>query len=208
MKRILFSSAFLLFLISVTGQDITTADGIVKMGTDSILKKRTYKATLTLTDNSVHKGFLVHLSDSGILFSQFPFPLQSDNYWNPTNSYSYHDLETLRLQQKGSGVKGLVFGMLTGLTIGAISGFAAGSDPDRIITFRDPFFGNTDYFTVRGTSALEKAVLLGFLGMAGGAVIGATIGLLTHRKFTIKGKRQNFLNMKSRMMSSLYYSPH
>jgi hypothetical protein len=186
-------------LLCLTG-NLTAQDSI-----PGILRKRIFKMTITMADGSVNKGYLASLSDSVLSMSPFPLPAQSGAYpQHPWQSFGYSQLQTVRLQRKSSLGRGILYGALTGLTVGVISGLVQGNDPDKTVQIPNFFVGGYFNITVRGATALEKSIVLGATGMLTGAIIGGIIGLLSHKKFTLGGSRQRFLDMRSSVYDKIY----
>jgi hypothetical protein len=208
MKQTIICMGLLLYLVgTLTAQDSSTgAPGIAgNFGTSVILRKKIFKTTIILANGSVNKGYLASLSDSVLSLSPYPLPVQSGAYpQHPWQTFDYSSLQTVRLQRKASLGRGLLYGALTGLTVGVLAGMIEGSDPDQTVQIPDFFGAGSFSFTVRGTTSLEKSIVLGATGMLTGAIIGGVIGLLSHKKFTLRGKRQKFLDMRSSVFDSIY----
>jgi hypothetical protein len=194
MKQLIIASAILVFLVQVLGAQ------------DSIPKKRYYKTTIRLVSGPVIRGFVAVINDSALLVSKTPVPLQANNYpRSMMKRVDYSDLRQVRLQRKAAVGRGILYGALIGFATGFIAGVAQGNDPDKHYTIQD--FLGTGYsysYTIKGTTALEKAASGGVVGGIGGMLIGGIIGAFAHKTFVIGGTKKKFTEMRTEVLQRIY----
>lgn len=92
--------------------------------------------------------------------------------------------------KKGSSAKGFRIGLLTGVDAGALIGFASGDDKDNCFIC----------FTA-AQKALFGVVYFGVMGGITGGISG-----LKEKKFSIKNKKSNFVEMKLYMQKKIVRS--
>ncbi len=150
--------------------------------------QKTYKVTLTSSDNLVVKGYLVSLTDSAV--NIIPATGKGNVSGSKSSrliSINYNKIDKV-IVRKGRGARGLLIGAASGALAGALIGIAYGSD----------YTGNNDCFFC--FTAAEKAKLGAiFFGSLGGA-IGGAIGAGAHKTFIIKGDKQNFYILRSSLI--------
>ncbi|MEO7835839.1 MAG: hypothetical protein ABIR50_10995 [Ginsengibacter sp.] len=186
-------------LVSVTAQKASSDDTIS-------LKKRIYKISMITSDSKKVNGYLANLSDSNLYLSPSPLHISLDNSNNHLSSYSYDHLVKIEIKRKAAAGRSALQGALIGLTAGAITGLALGSDP--VLTYNnadDPFgillIGLSNAFRM---TAGDKAVVGGFFGAASGALIGVLVGTLVKKKFIIGRNKEKFQAMKQNVLERLY----
>jgi len=77
---------------------------------------------------------------------------------------------------------------LTGLSVGVITGLVSGND-------------SPDIFYL---SSGAKAILLGTIGIPGGALIGLILGAVVHKTFIIDGNKNEYENMRESIFNNLF----
>ena len=85
-------------------------------------KRKTYKAWVTLMDESRVKGVLYDVKEDGIL-------LMEDRASDTVAFLVCTDIDVLKVRRKGKVGKGAWIGAASGALIGAVAGFAQGDDP-------------------------------------------------------------------------------
>ncbi len=152
-------------------------------------QRKTYKITLTTSDNVVAKGYLVALTDSAVNISSKPG--KGNRYGSessPVVSFNYNKIKKVTLKRKGSAARGLLIGAASGALVGALAGYMGGDDTP-----------NGRFFCLCFTAA-EKA-RMGAVGYGSlGAGIGAAIGEGIHKTFIINGDKQIFDSLKSTLI--------
>jgi len=157
---------------------------------DSLSQKPVFRIAKIKTLNAqTSTGYLYAITDSALLLSIQKEPIRFyDNSNTGIQSFQYKDLEKAEIYKKGQLWRSPLTGLLIGMTIGAVIGYAGGDDP------KDQFLSYT---------AGEKAVGLGIFGGAVGGVTGLIIGLCAHKTFQIHGKKENYEKMRKKMMAKL-----
>ena len=158
-----------------------------------------------MTNGSESKGFLGVLSDTSLGLSQKPVTMQvikSPNY--PYQKINYSDIEGMTVKRKSSVGRGIFYGSMIGVVTGFLAGVVQGSDPDYTETLPE-LFGNGYYtYTVKGMSALDKGAAGALTGGLFGAVVGGIVGAVAHKTFIIQGKKKNFTEMRSSLLTRVY----
>ena len=125
-------------------------------------KKHIYKVWISKIDNSkVIIGSLYQVNDTS---------LKILSKKGQVNSLETNLIKSIKIRREGKIGKGILFGALTGLAVGGISGLISGDDPD---TTTD--FGTLGTWTSEGTSAGYKATINGAIGALAGGGVGAVI---------------------------------
>lgn len=115
--------------------------------------------------------FLTEAKDSSVsIMDRKKFEIKSVNI---------EDINYLNFRRKGSEINGFFLGALTGFVIGGFAGLVSGDDEPGWFSF----------------TAEEKAVILGVLGTAPGAIIGGIVGS-AKVKIPIKGNYEKYKNQK------------
>jgi hypothetical protein len=154
------------------------------------VKHRVYKTTIFDDKNQSSFGYLSEIKDSIVMLSPAPITFNSifaDN--NNIRSFNYKDISKVSIRRTGSTGRGILIGALTGLATGIIGGFVEGDDPPEY------FFAMT---------AGEKAIAYGAMGSIAGAGIGAIIGAIVKKKFTIGGNKEKFDEMRMNVLQKAY----
>jgi len=132
------------------------------------VKKNNYYKTWVTTDNSSKvKGYLSEVGDSLIIISNLSN--------NEIKSIRLKNVKNIKFRKKGRIGKGILYGALAGIAIGAGIGFSGGDDEDCFL------------FCL---TAKQKAVLGGTLLSVPGALIGGIIGS-ARIKIPINGNTKN-----------------
>lgn len=177
--------------------------------TDTVLpRNKNYKVKLINQDAQVISGYLAGFDDSTIRLAGVPLPkrgaLQSGII---TNTYQYPNIASLQLERKGILERSVLWGTGIGLGVGVMAGFASGDDPRTPETgepIHDAFSGLNDMFDM---TAGEKAFIYGLTCAATGSLIGILAGVLSKKKFLIKGKKENFDAMRNALLSNTPANP-
>jgi hypothetical protein len=180
MFKVTHLSAILLLVV------LTAAVATDAQTRDSTSRKRTiFRLKLTDSSGQLSKGYLGKMDDS-VLFMVADPSLVRFNKVDPANyhPFRYQDIGVANLSSKSYIGKGVWIGATVGLVVGALIGFAEGSDPD------------TEWF---GMSAEEKALTYGVFSAGVGCIVGGVIGALVHKKFTIHGSREKYLDMRHKL---------
>ncbi|MBK8705009.1 MAG: hypothetical protein IPN33_16555 [Saprospiraceae bacterium] len=126
------------------------------------------------------KGLLIETKDTSVLVAQSIYNLKKT-----TSEISVSNIDMLKFRKKGRPGKGALIGAVSGLSTGAIIGFAVGRR------------GDQDF------KSSEKAVGFG-IGLAiPGSIIGAVIGSIKV-KIPIKGNIQNYQLQKNNIDAYIY----
>jgi len=158
-------------------------------GIDSLqLKARIYKATIRFNKKKFTAGYLANLSDSALQLSSFPVFFHLDTRNQFSSAYKYNQLERVSIRRKGAIGRGALYGALTGLSVGVITGLVSGND-------------SPDIFYL---SSGAKAILLGTIGIPGGALIGLILGAVVHKTFIIDGNKNEYENMRESIFNNLF----
>ena len=178
MKRLIVLS----WLLSASTQLLSAQDSLPQKHIVRIAQIKTLNAHISI-------GYLYAITDSALLLSSQKEPLRFyDNSSKGIQLFGYKDLEKVEIHRKGQLWRSPLTGLLIGMSIGAILGFASGDDP------KDQFFSYT---------AGEKAFGLGVFGGAVGTITGLIIGVAAHKTFHIHGKKENYERMRKKMMAKL-----
>ena len=155
-----------------------------------VLRKITYK--ISLTDSSLQqvKGYLFHISDSSLKVGFWPVafsdPAAGQEKYKEIN---YQHISEMSLKRNHGAGRGAWKGALIGVLTGVIAGLVEGDDPPEY------WFGMT---------AGEKALVYGGMGAAAGTGIGALIGALAKKRFLIGGRKEKFDEMKAEVLTKVY----
>ena len=152
-------------------------------------KSRILSAKITTLSGHMSAGYFYAMTDSALLISTQKQPLR---WYDTANKgmyrFEYQDLGKAEIYKKGQVGRSLLTGLLIGGAVGAVIGFASGDDS------KDQFLALT---------AGEKAFGLGAVGGGLGAITGLILGLVAHKTFVIRGKKENYDRMRTKMMKKL-----
>jgi len=182
-------------------KQFTTAFSLMLMTTMSfaqearVSKKIILKVAASDSIQRVDHGYLAGLSDSGIVMVKGPIVFDPSLKGTTANTIPYNNLSEIKVQRKGSVGRGILFGALGGMFVGAIAGYASYKTPT--------CHGNPNCIVWDfgpGYDALGGAIL----GTAGGAIIGGVIGAVAKKKFVIGGNKNKFQHMKENVLDMTY----
>jgi hypothetical protein len=141
-------------------------------------KGKIYSIHISKMDGSVQKGYLYSVNENELTIT----PVAK----NVANLYtiSAEQLNTMQIRRKGNVAKGVLIGAGTGAVAGILIGLISGDDPPNSCDLC-PYESSL--------TAGEKAAIGGITGLFAGAGTGMIIGALTKKKFTIHGKRENYV---------------
>jgi len=181
-KAVLIIRKLLILIASTLVIEVSNAQ-------DSLgFKHATYKVIVgTNSDRRISVGYLSSISDTSVYISSLP--VRFNGYANPNSKLpgiSYNQIYDLRLRRKGSTTRGLVIGAIVGAAVGAILGYAGGDDYKK----------NPNGWCLFCYTAGQKAEAGGFVLGSLGAIIGAGIGKLAHKTFTINNNKEKFDELK------------
>ena len=133
------------------------------------------------------KGILYEIKDSSILVANTV--VMADYYIDKLEISEFYidNIETIKIRKSTRIIKGALIGLITGITVGGISGFASGDDPPCTSCFID-----------FSRSAKQKAIVRGILSGIGGAVIGLLVGS-AKTKISIDGSISNYKTHKDKL---------
>jgi hypothetical protein len=125
------------------------------------------------------------MTDSALLISRQKEPLRwYDTANKGMQRFWYKDLGKVEIYKKGKVGRSVLTGFAIGAFVGAVIGYASGDDTGTFFAF----------------TAGEKAFGLG-VGVGGlGALTGLIIGLAARKNFVIRGKKEKYERMRTKMM--------
>lgn len=146
--------------------------GYSQEGTSKNVKPRPFNITIKETSGKTLRGILGRATPDSLYVTMHNQP--SGSYYQLTPE----QLENITLRRKGVMGKSILIGAGLGIITGVIVALSEGDDP------LEEFY--------LGMSTGEKVAAYG-LGLGGaGAVVGTIVGLAAHKKFVIKGKKENY----------------
>jgi hypothetical protein len=175
-KIILFSLIIFAYLFTIAQNE------------KSNIRKVTLKAKVFDMQNNRLDGYLHAVTDSGIQLKDEKKPMYSPYMGRPLNKIDYPQIQSITFKKDRSIRKGLAYGMLTGLVIGGIVGFASYYKSESSFFELDPTAN-----TIAGMGA----------GLLIGGGVGFTIGAASKKKFTIAGRQDNYRKMQSSIYSRI-----
>jgi hypothetical protein len=157
---------------------------------DSLSQKPIIRsAKITTLNGQTSTGYFYAMTNSTLLISTQKEPLRwYDTANKGMQRFDYKDLGKAEIYKKGQVGRSLLTGLLIGGAVGALLGLASGDDS------KDEFLAFT---------AGEKALALGVVGGSLGAITGLILGLSAHKTFVIRGKKENYDRMRTKMMKKL-----
>ncbi len=177
----------LAFLFIVSGKSMLAQDS-------PSIRRVVFNAILKGTNRQITSGRLFAITDSSVLITKKAVALKfSDVDLKEGKIFSFTEIEKLQLQRKGNVGRGVLIGSLTGgLLIGIAAAISTSSTS-----------ANTGFRYSTGGVEVVGGV---FIGAVGGALIGAIIGALSHKTFFIRGKKERFDKMRTKMIAKLTIS--
>jgi hypothetical protein len=158
------------------------------------LKQRTILVNVSARNQNFNNYYLQGVGDTVISVSK-----KSVNYGaalQPTTDISYRDINVITYRRKGAAGRSLLLGAGIGVLTGVAIGFASGDDPP------------SNWFSL---TAGDKALVGGLLLGVTGTVVGAIVGLISTKRFTIARDPDNFrlfrqfVQRKTQRVHSLNY---
>ena len=149
-----------------------------------------------MVKDSIHRvdyGYLAGMTDSTIVMVKAPVIFDHAITGNNTSSIAYQNLSEVSISRKGSVGRGILFGALGGMFVGAVAGYISYKPVNcegSLICFD---FG-PGYDAAAGAS----------IGTLAGAMVGGIIGALARKKFVIGGNKNKFTHMKENVLDMTY----
>ena len=161
--------------------------------TVSFSKMKKYNVRIRTMDDKTIGGRFTAINDSEVVLMRSA----NGSYVIPAEN-----IKSFTMKRKNSGLRGALIGFGVGALTGVIIGLASGDDP---LMEPSPYdFGITAAINnAFAMTAQEKAVMNGIGLGATGAIVGAIIGAVAHKKFIIGGKKHKYVDMQSRLMMKL-----
>jgi hypothetical protein len=156
-------------------------------------KRMTLKLTVTDSIQRVDHGYLAAMGDSGIVMLKSPVVFDQTIANVKSNIIPYQNISQVTVKRKGSVGRGILIGGLSGMALGGIVGYITYKKPNCQDAFICWDFGP-------GTDAAAGASL----GTLAGAALGGIIGALAKKTWTIGGKKNQFEDMKSKVIDMTY----
>ncbi|HKP31951.1 MAG TPA: hypothetical protein VJT83_04470 [Chitinophagaceae bacterium] len=161
------------------------------------VNKKTFKITVTDSNQIPQKGFLLSVSDSNLVMVTSPLKFDDEVTGVKGKSYAFEDVSAITISRKGAVGRGILIGSITGALVGTIVG---------AITYKKPppcdpqniFCINLDF------GAGFDALAGGAVGMLGGGVIGAVLGSVARKTFIIGGRREDFKKFQINVLDKAY----
>lgn len=216
MKKIttILLSVFAVFQVySQTDSSMKITAGEISASPADEGKKAPYLATVKTMDGKSKRGYVYQVNEEQVVLIRAK-PKDIKGWRNqgfvPTNTINLPaaDIKTIRVQKKGSTVKGLLIGLGVGAVTGMVIGFASGDDPIRPYpsSIDDPLGIETFLIAIENSFAMkasEKAIANGILMGGSGALIGAIIGTVARKKFIIGGRKEKVRDLQASLMQRL-----
>ncbi len=167
------------------------------------IKHRIYKSTVTIENTkSVNKGYLASISDSSIFISPTSIAFGGSRTSNVNyKKIDYSSLAEVRLRRKGSTGRGILIGIISGAVTGGFLGYLDGNDPECTPSApNDPWGIGYLFCNAFRATAGEKAAGGALVFCVGGGIVGAIVGAIAHKKFTIGGNKDRFHSMRENLL--------
>lgn len=123
-------------------------------------------------NNEVHRVWVSKVDNSkiinGLLYEANDESIQIIDKQGIKIHIDASNIGIIKIRRKRKVGNGILRGAMAGFGTGALIGFASGDDPDRT----GNFFGE---YTIEGTKAGQKALVLGIIGAFTGSGVGALI---------------------------------
>jgi hypothetical protein len=152
-------------------------------------RKMTYKITISDSASESLKGYLYDITDSSLKISQWAVALRAAEVRDAFKEVDHRQIRDVTIKRNHAAGRGAWKGALIGTLVGVIAGLVEGGDPQEY------------WFRL---SAGDKALIYG--GMAGtvGTGVGALVGALVKKKYTIAGRKKKFDEMKINVLNKAY----
>jgi len=157
------------------------------------VRQKSLNASVNTLDGRTIKGRLYSVNDSQLVLLKSSW----GQYIIPAEN-----IQSFKLRRKNSELKGALIGFGIGTVTGIVAGFASGDDALMEPSIND--FGiSAAINNMFAMTAREKAAVYGTsLGITG-AIVGALVGVLAKKKFTIGGKKAKFRDLQAEIMMKL-----
>lgn len=160
--------------------------------------KKSYVVVVTPTTGKSSKGILTGIDENRIEFTG------SRSLAYAKITYAPEHIQTVTVRRKGSVGRGILIGAAVGLFVGAIGGFAEGDDKEPVYDpYGDPLGLGYIVESMFYMTAEDKALAYGLTGGLTGAIIGGVVGAVAKKKFTIGGRKENYVDMQDQLMKKL-----
>ena len=146
------------------------------------LKSVVYLVRINKNTPDASKGYLQQISDTSLRLTLYRQPY---GYITSGKTVLYRDVNNLSIHRGGWAVRGAIWGALGGAAVGAIVGVAT-YEPCTGFCLFDIGIGGT-------------MILVAILGLWPGALVGLGINS-RKRRFKIGGKKENFEQMRSKLL--------
>jgi hypothetical protein len=159
----------------------------------NVPKRVTLKVMVKDSIHRVDFGYLAGMTDSTIVVVKARVIFDHAVRSNSTNTIAYQNLSEVSINRKGRVGRGMLFGAVGGMFVGAIAGYISYKPVNcegSIICFD---FG-PGYSAATGAS----------VGVLAGAMVGGIIGALAKKTFVIGGNKNRFAHMKENVLDMTY----
>ncbi len=170
---------------------------------DSLPKKKVfYKMELQEVSGKYKYGYLSNITEEDVFYSNDKIRFGSVN--STDGKINYTNISQLRLKRKGAVGRSALIGAAIGAGIGVIAGLVEGDDKYVYVNPAEDFLGiGSAFINAFRYSAAQKATIYGLSLGSGGAIVGAVIGALAHKKFIIGGNREKHNAMKINILEKV-----
>lgn len=153
-------------------------------------KIKEYKIWITTIDQTKVKGILYFADERGInLFISKKLNDSNMRFVEAQN------IDYIRIRRSAKIGTGIWVGALTGFAVGGMVGLASGDDPEKTVNYG--FLGT---YTHQGSSAGDKAMVIGLISSVPGAAVGAIIAS-KKVKIIINGNFETYQNKLNKIKS-------
>ena len=185
--------SILILCIVCTNQSLVAQDS-------ALLKKISFRISVTNFDNTQAKGWLATIEDSAVQVSNHPVHFGGANLADASlKTIDYSQVSQIKLKRSNGAGRGAIIGAVCGFIVGVAAGLIAGDDPH--VPASQDYFGFGEAFR---TTAIDKAAILGISGAALMSGAGAIIGTFAKKTFIIGGKKEKFDEMRVNVLDKAY----
>jgi len=185
--------SILILCIVCTGQSLVAQDS-------ALLKKISFRISVTNFDNTTAKGWLTTIEDSTVQVSNHPVHFGGANLAGASlKTIDYSQVSQIKLKRSNGAGRGAIIGAVCGFIVGAAAGLIAGDDPH--VPASQDYFGFGEAFRM---TAIDKAAILGISGAALMSGAGAIIGAFAKKTFIIGGRKEKFDEMRVNVLDKAY----